>query len=343
MWLAENSTMLIVCCCILYTVSVALIAYFMCNTVALRTHGTHTGGISRNHQQTVQDDNSVLNSSIVMTADQFSQVNKRLNIDHLPKFWTKEPVLWFKSAESFFKAHNICDDQDRFNYVIRALEPPQLKLAEPLLSGHDSDPNLYKSIKECLTKHYSISKEKQLNNLYHENLGDSTPVDFLRRLRACLISFDLKEPTTEHLLRKVFLEGLPGDVSRLLVAVGEADLDTLAQKAEDVLSINDNKSNEAPNIGLKQNKVNAHFEKQLASLASNVECISKRLFPSSGYDLARSRKISVPHDSNDDSGLCFYHHRYGDQARQCRKPCSWENSPNFWPYSSKRKNDRLND
>ena len=38
----------------------------------------------------------------------------------------------------------------------------------------------------------------------------------------------------------------------------------------------------------------------------------------------RDRSSSPPH-----SGVCFYHHRFGEKARKCEKPCSFksENSP----------------
>ena len=112
---------------------------------------------------------------------------------------------------------------------------------EQLLTDHfPTFGSNYQPPKECLITSYSTYREKQLVKLHWESLGYSSPSEFLARLRSCSVSFDLIDPTSVHLLRKVFFDGLSTDVSRLLIAIRETNLDTTAQKADNIMSTRDN-------------------------------------------------------------------------------------------------------
>ena len=82
-----------------------------------------------------------------------------------------------------------------------------------------------------------------------------SPIEFLAKLRGSLVSFDHNEPTCKRLIKQVFFEGMPVMVCQLLSTSGEKDVDLLAQKATDILSVS--------SVNPPTDKVNEYFGKQL--------------------------------------------------------------------------------
>ncbi|CAH0386123.1 unnamed protein product [Bemisia tabaci] len=68
----------------------------------------------------------------------------------------------------------------------------------------------------------------------------------------------------------------------------------------------------------------SNLEKMLLVLTERLdqlEVTQKKLH----RDLSRSRSRSRSRSENDRrNGVCFYHHKFGDEARACRQPCSYK-------------------
>ena len=82
-----------------------------------------------------------------------------------------------------------------------------------------------------------MSEDAQLDELHKIQLGEMSSIEFLAKLRGSLVSFDHNEPTCKRLIKKVFFEGMPAMVGQLLSASGETDVDLLAKKTADILSV----------------------------------------------------------------------------------------------------------
>ena len=67
----------------------------------------------------------------------------------------------------------------------------------------------------------------------------------------------------------MFLEGLPTDVSRLLIALKKINLDIMAQKTDDILSMRDHHQVDHQRTNL-QVQVNAHCDQRLPPSTSNI-------------------------------------------------------------------------
>ncbi|XP_055924770.1 uncharacterized protein LOC129956840 [Argiope bruennichi] len=98
---------------------------------------------------------------------------------------------------------------------------------------------------------------------------------------------------SEDLLKNLWLQRLPTAVQQFL-AVSTGDLDALAKMADQVLEVTDSSSIhlfEGPNSGCK-------------------DCHTLRSHSS-------SRRF------NPSDGICWFHHKFGSTARNCKTPCNY--------------------
>ena len=175
----------------------------------------------------------------------------------------------------------------------------------------------YDILKRALISRYTLSEDAQLDKLHKIQLGEMSPIEFLAKLRGSLVSFDHNEPTCKRLIKKVFFEGMPVMVCQLLSAFGETDVDLLAQKATDILSVS---PGNPPTDDKPQYKVNEYFDKQLENMSNAVDELNRKLEKFTSY---QRNKGSAPTSTISKNGLCFYHNRYGNRAHKCISPCSW--------------------
>ena len=91
-----------------------------------------------------------------------------------------------------------------------------------------------------------MSEDAQSDKLHEIQLGEMSPIEFSAKLRGSLVSFDHNEPICKRLIKKVFFEGMPVMVCQLLSASGKTDVDLLAQKATDILSVSPANSIDLP-------------------------------------------------------------------------------------------------
>ena len=177
--------------------------------------------------------------------------------------------------------------------------------------------NPYDILKRALISRYTLSEDAQLDKLHKIQLGEMSPIEFLAKLRGFLVSFDHNEPTCKRLIKKVFFEGMPIMVRQLLSASGETDVDLLAQKATDILSVS---PANPPTDDKPQYKVNEYFNKQLGNMSDAVDELNRKL---EKFTSDQRKKGSVPTSTISKNELCFYHNRYGNRAHKCIYPCSW--------------------
>ena len=108
------------------------------------------------------------------------------NTRHLQfwNFYRHDPQGWFKQLEDLFLAHNVIEDEAKFNFVGRYLTQDihrelQFKL-NTLVRGHK-----YESLKKILTERYSETPEQQLDKLCKNlEMGSKRPSDFLAEMQS---------------------------------------------------------------------------------------------------------------------------------------------------------------
>ncbi|KYN50060.1 PREDICTED: uncharacterized protein LOC108771186 [Cyphomyrmex costatus] len=237
----------------------------------------------------------------------------------LPPFWKDNPFLWFTQVEAVFALSRITADETKFRYVIVNLDQNILPFVSDILASPPAE-NKYGALKTRIISSFDESNESKLRRLLrgHE-LGDEKPSHFLQRLRNLAAG-----QCNEAVMRTLFLEQMPESVRSILAISELTDLSKLAQQADRVVDVTRNtvavvSTGEAKACDkTPQDDVNLHeLKKMVESLSREVKRSIRR-----SRSKSRGRGRSKSKEREDD--ICYYHSRFGEQAKNCRPPCTFK-------------------
>lgn len=238
----------------------------------------------------------------------------------VPPFWPEKPELWFCQLEGQFHLNGITQDNTKFWYVVSNLESRYAAQVEDIITSPPAS-GKYVTLKNELVKRLSTSQQQKLKQLLeHEEIGDRTPSQFLRHLR------NLAGTTVhEDFLRTLWLGRLPEIMQAILAAQADLTLDKVAEIADKI------KETHSPRIQVNavSQSVSAVDEltQQVKQLALKVEELSRSRPEFRERYRSRSRS-STPYrhsgaESHSQGEFCWYHARFGDNAKKCRSPCTY--------------------
>lgn len=151
-------------------------------------------------------------------------------------------------------------------------------------------------------------------------LGDKRPSHLLTEMRN--LAPDKME---DDILQSLWLQRLPANLKQIL-SVCTATLDELAQIADKVHEVSGYNLTVA-SVETKSEQVELDALKaELADLKSMVQKLSVSIrSPSRVGSRRRSLTPSGRTVGNkvENKHLCWYHHRFGDKASKCVKPCTY--------------------
>ena len=280
----------------------------------------------------------------------------------LPPFWDVDADLWFVTAENIFRLHNIKLERDRYELTLGSLDLRHLQKVRHVLQDLHGEFS-YFQLKEALMRTYSTPRSKQIDELLHRTaLGDRQPTELLAHMRELLGTRDAPE-----LFRKLFMDKLPPDVRKIVVASHAESLDELVERADRVLAEDTSASSgqsfrhrtqpETADLALHgkidalveslnqltvaQNQETQHrFQHSrptrrtnYAQYPSHTSNTFSRLPINSQQPInnsfrTRNTFASHPTPSPLSQGYCFYHTKFGQDARKCQPPCSWAPNSN---------------
>ena len=229
----------------------------------------------------------------------------------LPPFWPDRPAIWFAQAKAQFQPAAITRQQTKFNYVVSQLNQQQAAEVEDIItSPPEHEP--YDRLKVELVRRLSTSREQRVRQLLsHEEMGDRKPSQFLRHLRG------LAPDVPDDFLRTIWTSRLPPQVQAILAGQTEGSLDSTSHLADKICEVTiPTTASISPatpdNIAVLLERIE-ELTRQVASLkASQTRSRSQ----------SRNRGRSTPNYHSAPSDICWYHLKFGDQARKCTPPCS---------------------
>ena len=236
----------------------------------------------------------------------------------LPPFWPSNPQVWFAQVEAQFKTRSITSQRTKYDHVVASLSPEvATDVRDLILKPPDANP--YDELKMVMIKRTTESEQRRLQQLFSsEELGDRKPSQLLRRLQQLLGD----KVIDASFLRELFLQRLPPNVRMVLASTPETTtIDDIATLADHIMDVS------APSIStVAATQLSTdvdHLRAEIASLRELVSSLSpqiKRRKPQSPRH--RCSPSPAPPRTSDD--LCWYHARFGQAAKKCRSPCSWE-------------------
>ena len=225
----------------------------------------------------------------------------------LPDFWPSDPELWFAQVEAQFDAQGITSERTKFGHVVRVLPAQYASEVRDVILQPPENP--YTTIKAELQKRVCPSRRQQLQQLIHvEDLGDRKPSQFLRHLLK-LRGGTMDEANGDEMFRELFLQKLPLAVrTTLAIFPKTTSLSDLADVADSMAEVQGPQDTQAQVLELRENPGLAEIRLELNKIWREVQ---------SQRDSVRN------HDRTTSSGLCWYHERFGANAKKCREPCNY--------------------
>ena len=243
-------------------------------------------------------------------------------INRLPEFWPDESEVWFARIEALFSIHGITRDETKFDYVLAHASQDLVPYITSVIKEElPEGTSKYAKIKERVTQAFSTSEESKLRKLFKgQMLGDKKPSQFLTIMRNAASG-----QCNTTVLKSLFMEHMPESVRTILSVSQVTDLDNLALIADKIVE------NQSPAFigAVNTTKDNTVSELQ-AAVKSLTDKVDKLLISNKNRSRSKSRNNSnYQNNQNSEksgkSNLCFYHERFGINARKCVPPCQWIN------------------
>lgn len=239
--------------------------------------------------------------------------------------------IWFIQAEACMNVANVTNDTIKFYYVISQLDPDILFLVKDIIDAPPATKK-YLTIKTRLLQLFSQEIEPKVLRLLKCRRGNEKPSHFLQRLKSLA-----RKKIPDVILKVIFLEQVPEALRYILLVDKNADLAELASIADEIISfeLSVNEAIYTRDEGIREYHMTAicqtlsHQITQLASKLVQLKLEYSQLSERQRkHRLKSQRNKHVPAQLNfesteQNSELCYYHRRYGEQAHRCAIPCTW--------------------
>ncbi|KAK5642390.1 hypothetical protein RI129_008557 [Pyrocoelia pectoralis] len=225
----------------------------------------------------------------------------------LPPFWASDPEMWFAQVESHFRVSGISSDETKYGYIASSLEAKYACEVRDILTK-PPQANRYETLKTELIKRLSATHEQRMRQLLErEELGDRKPSQFLRHLQTLAGT-----SVPDDLLKSIWTSRLPQSTQAILAVQKGANL---AESAELADAIN---ATTPQNVYTVQ--PNDAIQEALTKLAADIAELKTRGRPTE-REKPTDRRNSRSRTPKKEYDTCWYHFRFGKEAKNCRPPC----------------------
>lgn len=165
---------------------------------------------------------------------------------------------------------------------------------------------------------FQDSEEKRLKTLLNQTeLGNQRPSRLLKHMR------DLAEgKMSDELLKSLWMQRLPTNTQTVLSTSEDAldKLATMADRIHDIVSTNICNMEATP-----ATISTTSWEGQLCEIIKRLDRIeSKKRSSTPCRQRGRSSSKSRTRSTSTESNYCWYHKRFGQDAKKCTSPCGWK-------------------
>lgn len=244
----------------------------------------------------------------------------------IPPFSPDDPELWFSQIEYQFTLSGISSDTTKFYYVTGQLEPQYAKEVRDIIISPPAS-NKFPKLKSELIKRLSSSNEKKVKQLLmHEELGDRRPSQFYRHLQGLAGA-----NVPDEFLKSIWSNRLPRNIQSFIAAQFDSPIDVLMDLADRVQDI----APSTPQVAAMSSSMPgssmdamareiAELRKQMHDLTTHFQRQSRPRTQSRGRQRSRSSSRTRTASEHRRFPVCWYHHKFGEKARCCVKPCDYE-------------------
>ncbi|XP_044009504.1 uncharacterized protein LOC122853208 [Aphidius gifuensis] len=214
----------------------------------------------------------------------------------------------------------ITNDEDKFSQVLVNLESDVLMLVGDL-ANNPPTMDKFNILKDRILQSFAQTTEARLRRMFRgdESVGKK-PTEILAHIKN-LASGECNATV----LRTIFLEKLPEQMRVLLAMCEHEDLDKVAEMADKIYEMS-NTSSCAIASSQEQASVQAiaNHESPISEVFKLIKTLSNKVdkLRREYRSRSRSRSKSRGCSNSPSNNLCFYHRRFGYNARKCLETCS---------------------
>lgn len=238
---------------------------------------------------------------------------------------------WLLLVEAIFtNAPAEVDDQQKFGLLLGSLPTSKVKDVESVLTNPPRTEKCKALIKALKKKIPLQGDDETFRELLSMQMGDMEPSSLLHRMQSINAQRTAKLPI--QVIRSLHLQKLPFSLQSLIETTSAAMTDEeYAELADRVLRreaaavANQRELLPAP-LGqvcaVTKLRNTADLEAQIRDLQHQVAALQGQLKSST------SQETNPRQRSSTQGNLCYYHARFGNSARNCEQPCSFQGNAN---------------
>ena len=197
--------------------------------------------------------------------------------------------------------------------------------------------NMYETLKKKLIQRYAESEQHRLRKLLQNiDIGDRRPIELLREMKQLAGG-----TVSSEFLKSIWSQQLP-DQMRMILSTNDGDIDQLAKMADKIAEVSNGFSNVSAVSSNTSSDRTSRLEKQIELLTKQIASLATQVSDrsrSSSYkrsnkprhfnrDRSSSRFNQTPSSSSANQ-ICYFHKKFGNDAKKFRSPCKFSSSENF--------------
>ena len=232
----------------------------------------------------------------------------------LPEFQPSSPATWLLLCESTFSVKKVVKPLEKYHHVVSALPASVAVLLRDVLTMgptlvDDVEVDLrWETLKTRLTAMYALNEYEAFQRLInHPPLAASQKPSQL--LSALMVLVPDGVTPCPWLFKSCFLSKLPQHLRAICRSKEFDSLMNIALAADEVRDIH----------GESSLPLSATLSNDSAQLSSPIQSAAAE---DQGW-----QAVLAAVEPKRTSPFCYYHTRYGKDARNCTPPCRWSTSP----------------
>lgn len=253
----------------------------------------------------------------------------------IPSYNPTNIPVWFSQLNALFSAKKVTSQVSRYAYVVEKLPTDVAAEVVDLLDQMPED-KPYDKLKNAIIRRMGTSDGKKLHDLFNNlTLGHMKPSQLLRKMKSLLGDSTM----SETVLKKLWTDKLNTHTTQILASLpDELELEKVSEIAD---KIHDNSQDQnvyatttqtnTPDKVTELSQCITNLTMQVQNLMNFQESQRSRPYRSSSrHTRTRSRSNSFSREQRN-YDTCWYHYKFGQQARKCTKPCNFNSktSHNF--------------
>ncbi|XP_055837729.1 uncharacterized protein LOC129906113 [Episyrphus balteatus] len=232
----------------------------------------------------------------------------------VPPFWKRSPDLWLLQLEAQFHTSAITSDVTKYFNLFGNLEADVLTEVRDVVTSPPATEK-YNGLKTRLLAAFQESEQKRLQTLLSGiTLDGRRPTQLLSKMRELASS-----TISEDILRTLWMKQLPNTTQSILSCSANQELKTLAEIADKISDVYSNSDVASVSKPSSISEI-SELKNQIASLQKDIE----QLKVSRSRSSSRSKNFIRNKSKSRNQKMCYYHRRFGKQARKCQEPCQFQ-------------------